>query len=99
MQASQVDWVVRDFEPAISTSVKAKVFLMLAVCVLSHLGISFEQKKKKNSTFSCKLLSTKNGNEKIVRFRKETHFLHCHLLSSCQVLCHCSIAGGKAETQ
>lgn len=47
MQASQVDWVVRDFEPAISTSVKAKVFLMLAVCVLSHLGISFEQKKKK----------------------------------------------------
>lgn len=98
MQASQVDWVVRDFEPAISTSVKAKVFLMLAVCVLSHLGISFEQKKKP-STFSCKLLSTKNGNEKIVRFRKETHFLHCHLLSSCQVLCHCSIAGGKAETQ
>lgn len=46
MQTSQVDWVVRDFEPAISTSVKAKVFLMLAVCVLSHLGISFEQKKK-----------------------------------------------------
>lgn len=98
MQESQVDWVVRDFEPAISTSVKAKAFLMLAGCVLSRLGISLE-KKINNSTFSCKLLSTKNGNEKIVRFRKETHFLHCHLLSSCEVLCHCSIAGGKAETQ
>lgn len=56
MQASQVDWVVRDFEPAISTSVKAKVFLMLAVCVLSHLGISFEQQQQKkppHSAASC----------------------------------------------